>query len=232
MDSKPSFAKYSRLRAELGTQHPVVREERNRLALKNHGLARKVAHRHVLGNVIPYEDLEQVAFLGLIKAIEGFDQAFGAEFSSYALPWIRGEVLHYIRDKHRWFTGTRRLTEKRRDVATDEQLRAATLTQTVASLDEVVFRDSGSTVTLGDTIISDQSECFSDEYSVVKAALNDFPPKHRDILLDFYVHDIPLNVLVKKYGYKSLSALSTTKQRAFHKLQRLLTSIRGRDPQP
>lgn len=46
----------------------------------------------------PYEDIVQVARLGMIKAIQRFDSARGVEFSSYATAIIDGEVRHYLRD--------------------------------------------------------------------------------------------------------------------------------------
>ena len=72
---------------------------RNELAKVNAGLVRRVAHQLSRQCVEPYEDLEQVGFLGLIRAIERFDAKQGTAFSSFAIPYIRGEMLHYLRDK-------------------------------------------------------------------------------------------------------------------------------------
>jgi len=46
----------------------------------------------------PYEDLLQVANLGLIKAAQRFDPGKGVRFSTYAVPVIEGEVRHHLRD--------------------------------------------------------------------------------------------------------------------------------------
>jgi RNA polymerase sigma-B factor len=46
----------------------------------------------------PYEDLVQVANLGLIKAVQSFDPERGVKFSTYAVPVIEGEVRHHLRD--------------------------------------------------------------------------------------------------------------------------------------
>jgi RNA polymerase sigma-B factor len=46
----------------------------------------------------PYEDLLQVANLGLIKAVQRFDPGRGVRFSTYAVPVIEGEVRHHLRD--------------------------------------------------------------------------------------------------------------------------------------
>jgi RNA polymerase sigma-B factor len=47
------------------------------------------------------DDLEQVAYLGLVKAVRGFDPERATDFLSYAVPTIRGEVRRYFRD-HGW----------------------------------------------------------------------------------------------------------------------------------
>ncbi len=47
----------------------------------------------------PFEDLLQVAYLGLIKAIDRFEPQRGSKFTSYAAPTILGELKRYFRDK-------------------------------------------------------------------------------------------------------------------------------------
>lgn len=73
-------------------------ERRNRLVQMNVGLVRKVAHRVSRQCSEPYEDLEQIGLIGLIRAIERFDPGHGYAFSSFAVPYIRGEILHFLRD--------------------------------------------------------------------------------------------------------------------------------------
>jgi RNA polymerase sigma-B factor len=47
------------------------------------------------------DDLEQVAALGLVKAIDRYDPAFGVPLRTYAIPTMFGEVRRYLRD-HAW----------------------------------------------------------------------------------------------------------------------------------
>lgn len=72
---------------------------RNQLVEFNKGLVRQVAHRISRQCSEPYEDLEQIGYLGLMRAIERFNPHQGCAFSSFAIPYIRGEMLHYLRDK-------------------------------------------------------------------------------------------------------------------------------------
>lgn len=61
-------------------------------------LCRAIARRF-RGQGVEQEDLEQVAAIALMKAIERFDPARGFKFTTFAMPTIAGEVRNHIRDK-------------------------------------------------------------------------------------------------------------------------------------
>lgn len=87
---------------------PAVREE---LVNRFLPLAISLANRYT-GGPEPTEDLHQVASLGLVKAIEGFDPTLGHGFASYAAPTILGELKRHFRDRGRQVHLPRGLQER------------------------------------------------------------------------------------------------------------------------
>ena len=72
---------------------------RNQIMELNFGLVKKEAYHWVNQCNESFEDLLQVGSIGLIRAIERFEFDKGNAFSSFAIPYIRGEIQHYLRDK-------------------------------------------------------------------------------------------------------------------------------------
>ena len=67
------------------------------LVNENMGLIWSVARRFQ-GRGTEMDDLYQLGCLGFLKAVEGFDPAFGTQFSTYAVPKIAGEIRRFLRD--------------------------------------------------------------------------------------------------------------------------------------
>lgn len=70
---------------------------RDEIACRNSWLAERSA-RHFRNRGEPFEDLIQVAHIGLLKAIDRFDPALGVCFGAYATPTILGEIRRHFRD--------------------------------------------------------------------------------------------------------------------------------------
>ena len=68
-----------------------------RMMEENAGLIWSVVRRYYGRGTDP-EDLYQLGCLGFLKAVRGFDPAFGCQFSTYAVPKIAGEIRRYLRD--------------------------------------------------------------------------------------------------------------------------------------
>ena len=63
----------------------------------NVSLVKCIVQRY-LGKGVDYDDLFQIACIGFLKAIAGFDESFGVKFSTYAVPMIAGEIKRFMRD--------------------------------------------------------------------------------------------------------------------------------------
>lgn len=72
---------------------------RNQIVNLNIGLVRKEAHHWSRQCSESFDDLLQVGSIGLLRAIERFTLDKGNAFSSFASPYIRGEIQHYLRDR-------------------------------------------------------------------------------------------------------------------------------------
>ena len=89
----------ARLLAELHASD----DEQERTALRaevvvlNMGVARAIAHRYRQRGLAE-DDLVQAAYVGLVKAVNGFDPSHERDFLSYAVPTVTGEVKRYFRD--------------------------------------------------------------------------------------------------------------------------------------
>lgn len=72
-------------------------QARDQLVLDNTGLVWSVVKKY-RGRGYEQEDLFQIGCIGLMKAIDRFDQTFGVCFSTYAVPMIIGEIRRFLRD--------------------------------------------------------------------------------------------------------------------------------------
>ena len=97
--------------------HSESIQKRNQTVLKHLGLARHVSRQESRKGPESYEDLHQEAALGLIRGVDQFDPTLGFRPSSYLVRRIRGQVLHYRRDRAK----TIRIPWRMRDLAVAAQ---------------------------------------------------------------------------------------------------------------
>jgi RNA polymerase sigma-B factor len=158
----------------------------------------------------PYDDLVQVATIGLIKSIDRFDTERGVEFSTYATPTIVGEVKRHFRDKGWAIRVPRRLQEMKLALtkATGELSQRNGRAPTVAELashlgiseDDVLegleSSNAYSAISLDAPDLDDETTAMSDTLGVMdqalegveyreslKPMLEQLPPREKRILL-------------------------------------------------
>jgi RNA polymerase sigma-B factor len=156
--------------AELPADSPLRQPVREQVIKSCVPMAEYLARRY-RNRGEPYDDLVQVATLGLIKAVDGYDASRGAAFSSYAVPTIVGELKRHFRDKGWSVRVPRRLQELRLEISrvtgdlTQQLGRAPTVADLAAKLgvseeDIIAGIESGqaySTLSLHTPVSSDES---------------------------------------------------------------------------
>ena len=58
---------------------------------------------------VEYDDIFQVACMGILYAVERFDPNRGVSFATFATPTVMGEIRHYFRDKGNFIRVPRKL---------------------------------------------------------------------------------------------------------------------------
>ena len=73
------------------------RDAMDAMVRENTGLIWAVARRY-FGRGVEPDDLFQLGSLGFLKAVRDYDEAYGTQFSTYAVPKIAGEIRRFLRD--------------------------------------------------------------------------------------------------------------------------------------
>ena len=195
-------------------------------------LARKLARRYHGGGE-PLEDLVQVANLGLVKAVQRYDDERGVSFSSFAVPTITGELKRYFRD-NAWSahvprgmreralqvnTAIKRFVEKRgrtpttgelaRQLELDEQevldAQVAYVAFDAVSLDApVAGEDSDPQPRLETLGSADSGFGLAEERVTVGNALRKLPPQERTVLHMRFVEDRTQSDIAKRIGVSQM----------------------------
>lgn len=185
-------------------------EAREQLVMSHLNLVRFLANKFK-NRGEPLDDLVQVGYLGLLKAIDRFDPDRGLEFTTYATPTILGEIKRHFRDKGWSVRIPRRLQElsakvnQATDTLTIQFQRSPTIQEIAdyldASVDEVLeameSSSAYSSVPLEGTGSSENDDApsvidrygsednelaFTDDRLVIEEALKGFSPREREVI--------------------------------------------------
>ncbi|KNF09839.1 RNA polymerase sigma factor, sigma-70 family [Gottschalkia purinilytica] len=121
-------------------QRQIV-EDNIRLAT---GIVSKLMKSENIANKVEFEDLQQVAFLGLCKAVYGYKEEFGYKFSTYAHPAIRYECINYI-ERNNIIRLPRRDSPRIKSKKHEEEIKKLRLGYNIKSLDVKMTDDSPTT---------------------------------------------------------------------------------------
>ncbi len=141
-------------------------EIRNEL-INRHLYIAEILSKKFLNKGIDYEDIYQVASLGLIYAIERFDITRGFEFSSFATPTIIGEIKKYFRDKGWSIRVPRRIQELSKKINVSKNTLQQTLQRTPTIKD-----------------IAEYLNCSEEEIIEAMEASQVYTPKSLDLTYD------------------------------------------------
>jgi RNA polymerase sigma-B factor len=101
---------------ELPAGHPARPRLREAAITAWLPMARRLARRYA-GRGEAMDDLVQAATVGLIKAVDRFDETVGVDFTAYAIPTIVGELKRHFRDRTWSMRVPRRLQELRMSIS-------------------------------------------------------------------------------------------------------------------
>ncbi len=222
------------------------REARDELIARFLPLARKLARRYVQSSE-PYDDLVQVASLGLVKAVERFDPGRGFAFTSFAVPTIVGELKRYFRDTG-WAIHVdrgaqeraRKINEARQAISarTGRPPRVDELAQYLELSEEDVLdglqvAEAYGTVSLDAPVAGeeeasridaigdeDQRLGLIDDQTTIFAAAKHLPQREREILYLRFGEDLTQSEIAERVGVSQMQ-VSRLLRRSLHRLRQL-----------
>lgn len=229
-------------------RHQQDRQARDELIERFLPLARKLARRYVQSSE-PYEDLVQVASLGLVKAVERFDPDRGFAFSSFAVPTIVGELKRYFRDTS-WALHVDRGAQERARKITDAQQKLSSVSGRMPTVDELAqylemsqeevldglqTAEAYGAISLDAPLSSEADEEGSrldalgeaderlelvDDHATIFAAARHLPTREREILYLRFGEDLTQSEIADRVGVSQMQ-VSRLLRRSLHRLREL-----------
>jgi len=209
---------------------------RRQLAEEMLPLARALAHRYA-GRGEPLDDLIQVACIGILKAIDGFDITRAVRFSSYATPTVLGELKRHFRDRTWAMRVPRGLQELQLQVArarerlTNELGRSPTVDELAVAVDapfeEVLLtiesagarrarsldEPMGDDVTLADALGAQDPELDRAEMrAMLDSALDVLSERDREVLRLRFEQDLTQTQIADRVGVSQMQVSRLIRQ--------------------
>ena len=219
------------------------REAAEKLVTANSGLIWSVARRF-FGRGVDSDDLYQLGCVGFLKAIAGYDESYGTQFSTYAVPKISGEIRRFLRDdgavkvsrgiKERaaLIRSARQSLEQKlgREPALSELAAETGLTpediavaETATGPAESLQREAGDDGFTLEQIIGDDSETERVlERVSLREAIDQLPERERQVIALRYFHDMTQDAASRVLGV-SQAQVSRLERRAIGRLRELLS---------
>ena len=192
-------------------------------------------------------DLLQIGCVGLIKAVDNFDESYGVMFSTYAVPLILGEVKRYIRD-----STSIRITRSVRDQAyqimkykdeymaihgVEPSIQDITTTLEISeyelsnamdslkdpvSIYEPIYNDGGDTIYLLDQLADKRElESKKDDLISLRKALTKLKKREKEILVDRYIIGKTQMELASEMGV-SQAQISRIEKNAINNVKKMI----------
>jgi RNA polymerase sigma-B factor len=209
-------------------------------------LARDLALRYTYTDE-PFDDLLQVASLGLIKAIDRFEPGRGTKFTSYAAPTILGELKRHFRDKGWALHVPRDLQERTLAVSRETEVLSKTLGRSpkvrevaaalgcsieevleaqeaaasyeAASLDAPTSRDDEEAAPLVDMLGGEDSAYdLVESRDAIASTWKALPDVERQVLELRFMHDLTQREIGERIGYSQMH-VSRLLRRALNRLE-------------
>ena len=206
------------------------REAESVLVSENSGLIHTIARRY-FGRGAEPDDLYQLACVGFIKAVRGFDPARGNEFSTYAVPKIAGEIRRFLRDDGAVKVSRavkERAVRVRRSPSVSELAAACALTpeevavceQADVSVDSLERELSGGG-RLGDLVGDEGMEERTCLYLSLEGALQSLPERERQVIALRFARDMTQQQVSRIIGVSQVQ-VSRIEKRALAALREKL----------
>lgn len=220
------------------------KEAKERIVLQNTGLVKSIALRFVQRGY-ELDDLLQIGYIGLLKAVERFDSSYNVMFSTYAVPMILGEIKRYIRDDGR-IKVSRQLKQNIRrlavlqdeylnrtgeyprlstlaelmEISMDELLEIMAARDAVAGIDSIDNPETSYAYSLSEIYNIDENEEKKVNLIFLKSEIMNLAENERRIIVMRYFMDMTQTQIAEKLGISQVQVSRTEKK--------ILMKLRGK----